>query len=248
MSQPQKLNQVLAVEKGTKGRVESQFTAVFQQMKKKGLFQGMTRIYSPKKDGDEQLPEERQFVQARVEDQFGKIRDVLGELFNLTATKDTTNTLAKANIIVDGEVLLKDVPVTHLLWLENKLRDLITFVRELPALDPAYPWEWDASQALWRTPAVETTRSRKEFRPILMAPATDKHPAQIKETHEDVIVGTFKSTHLSGAIPVARIEELLRRVEKLSNAVKVAREQANLVEAVPMKSSVLLDYIFAPTK
>lgn len=244
-TQPQKLNQLLAVEKATKGRVETNFTEVYHTMKKKGLFQGMWRIYSPKTDGGETEPEQRQHVQARVEDQFTALREFLGELFNLTATKDNTNTVAKADVIIDGVIILAGAPATHLLWLERKLTDLLTLVKEIPILDPAQAWDYDKGSNLWKTKPAVTNRTKKEFRPILLAPATDKHPAQVKESYEDVVVGNYEATHLSGALPGSRVEDLIRRVVKAQSAVKIAREQANMVPIAELKSSTILDYIFA---
>lgn len=49
----------------------------------------------------------------------------------------------------------------------------------------------------------------------------------------------------SGAIPRELKRNLLRRIEKLTNAVKSAREEANTREVVRRDASPLLDYVFA---
>lgn len=244
-TQPQKMNQILAVEKTLKGQAENAFTTIHQELKKKEIFQGTIRTYRPKADDGEHLPPERKFVMARVEDQFAKVQEVLGEYFDLTATKDMTNTVARADVIVNGEAMLKDVPATHLLWLENKLVDIMTLIRSLPALDPAYKWEFDKQEGVYRTAATQSLRTAKVTKFTTVAPATKEHPAQIAKETEDVTVGTWETTHMSGAIPASRIEELIRRVQTVQKAVKVAREQANVVGAVQLKSSPILQYIFA---
>lgn len=243
---PQKLNQVLAVEKSLKTRVETEFTAIYQAAQKKELFQGLTRTYTPKNDDGDKLPDERQHVKARVEDQFAKVRLILGELFDTVATKDMSNTVARADVIVDGKVLLKDVPAMHLLWLEKKLENVAQFIRSLPMQDPAHSWAKDPANNLYRTEPVKSIKTAKVARVITLAPATPQHPANVQLQHEDVVVGSWETTYLTGALPMARVEELEQRVQKLQHAVKSGREQANVVEAVPLKSSVLLDYIFAP--
>ena len=48
------------------------------------------------------------------------------------ATQDFANCQAKANVVVDGQTILKEVPVTHLLFLEKQLVDLRTFIDGLP--------------------------------------------------------------------------------------------------------------------
>ena len=47
---------------------------------------------------------------------------------------------------------------------------------------------------------------------------------------EDVVVGVWVTVKQSGAMPAARKSELLERIERLSSAVKFARETANGVE------------------
>ena len=50
----------------------------------------------------------------------------------------------------------------------------------------------------------------------------------------------------SGALPAQRVNELLERVEKLQQAVKFAREEANNIEADEQKMGErVLGYIFA---
>ena len=78
------------------------------------------------------------------------------------------------------------------------------------------------------------------------AEATDKHPAQVEVYYEDVTVGYWRTVKFSGALPGQRVNELLERVEKLQQAVKFAREEANNTEASDQKvGEKLLSYLFA---
>lgn len=241
-----KMSQLLAIEKSKRTAAETDFTSIYRALDKKELFVGLARNYKPKNSEGETLTPERKHVQARVTDQFKKVHELLTEIFNMAATKAATNCVAKANVVVDGKELLKDVPATHLLELEAKLVNLIDFARKLPVLDPGYEWALDTNSGLWKTPIITNQRTKKEPRVITLAPATDKHPAQTQLLQEDVHVGDWEATHMSGALPSSAAEELIKRIQKVQAAVKSAREQANMVSVVELKSSPLLDYIFAP--
>lgn len=49
-------------------------------------------------------------------------------LFDVTATKDWANCEARADVTVDGWVLVSAVPVSCLLFLEKRLTDIYAFV------------------------------------------------------------------------------------------------------------------------
>jgi hypothetical protein len=51
-----------------------------------------------------------------------------------------------------------------------------------------------------------------------------------------VTVGYWRTVKFSGALPAKRVSELLDRVERLQQAVKYAREEANNTEAVDQKA------------
>ena len=147
----------------------------------------------------------------------------------MVLTKEVGNTVATADIVVDGEqdVLLAAVPVTYLLFLEKQLVNLRTFIDKLPVLDPSVAWSVDPATGDWRSSPVETVRTKKVPRNWVKAEATKEHPAQVEVYHEDVMVGTWETTRLSGALPATRKAVLSDRVSRLLTAVKYARERAN---------------------
>jgi len=227
----QKLNQVLAVERQVKSRAHSEITRIHKTTLKPALFNGFSKTYKPNDEDGERFPPQTQRVQQNVPDTLHDVQRTLGDLFDITATKDAANRGATADLVVDGETLAKDVPATTLLFLEKQLNDLHTFVQKLPVLDPAHEWVFDENASLWKTAAIETTKSKKVAKPIVLYPATDKHPAQTQLTTEDVTVGTWTQTIQSGAIPAPEKATTLTRIESLQKAIKFAREQANQVEA-----------------
>lgn len=226
-----RLNQIIAAEGGAKKRASDTITNIYKTVQKDALFSGINRTYRPKEDEGETLPPESTIVQQTVPALVREARDAWAELIDLTITKDVGNMSAKANIVVDGQVVAQDVPVTTLLFLEKRLNDIHTFISSLPTLDPAVKWtESDTGEGVWETEPVDTTRTKKVPRNHVKAPATDKHPAQVEVYNEDVVVGFWQTIKYSGAISSRRRQDLLAKVDALAVAVKFAREEANTSE------------------
>lgn len=230
-----KLNQIIAVEKGVKSQSFQELTDAHQSLQKPALLSGIARSYRPKDEEGEQLPPESTRVQLKAQEVIRTTVESLTKLFDVTATKDWANTRARADVVVDGQTLLRQVPATYLLFLEKQLVDLHTFVKKLPVLDASETWSYDSSQDAWATEPVQTLRTKKVPRNHVKAEATDKHPAQVEVYYEDVTVGYWRTVKFSGALPAQRVNELLARVEKLQEAVKFAREEANSIEVEEQK-------------
>jgi hypothetical protein len=230
-----KLNQILAVEKGVKSDVQRKVTDAYHTIQKTPLLSGIARTYQPIDDEGEQLPPESTKVQVQTEVVLKDVGATLTRLFDVTATKDWANCTARASVKVDGNVLLADVPVTYLLFLEKQLADIHTLISKLPTLDPSETWAKDENTDTWRTEPVKTTRTKKVPRNHVLAEATDKHPAQVQVYNEDIVVGYWTKVAFSGALPQRRVNELLSRVQKLQDAVKYAREEANGTEIVDQR-------------
>jgi hypothetical protein len=242
-----KLNQIIAVEKTVKSRTFQELTEAHHLLQKPSVLAGISRTYRPKDEEGEQLPPESTKVQVKAEEVIKQTVDILTQLFDVTATKDWANCEAKANIVVDGQTLLSDVPATYLLFLEKQLVDLHTFIKKLPVLDASETWVFDASADSYATEPVQTLRTKKVPRNHVKAEATDKHPAQVEVYYEDITVGYWRTVKFSGSLPAKRVNELVTRVEKLQHAVKFAREEANNLEVKDQKvGERVLGYLFAP--
>lgn len=213
---------------------------------KSPLLTGITRSYRSKDEEGDQLPPESTKLQVHAEEGLQGAREAFARLFSVTLEKDGTNTHAMADIVVDGEVLLTNAPVPYLLFLEKQFLDIHTLIAKLPVLDPSETWVFDDNADAWATVPTETTRTKKIPRNHVKAAATDKHPAQVETYYEDVVVGYWKTVKFSGAVPLKRVAELTERVNKVQQAVKFAREQANATEVVVngRASHKILDYIF----
>ena len=230
-----KLNQIVAIEKSVKSRVYGDITDLHKSSQKAELFNGFSKNYRKRDEDSEDYPPEQKKVQLEANDLLGQISKLLTELIDVTAAKDYANCHAVADVIVDGQVLVKDAPVPLLLFLEKQLTDLHTFVDKLPTLDSADDWLADPNSGLYKTAPIATQRTKKVQKPIVLYDATDKHPAQTQLITEDITVGYWDTIKQSGALPLPRKRALLERIEALAQAVKFAREQANDAEAVEQK-------------
>lgn len=239
------LHQVLALEPGVRSRSDKEITDLHRKLSKPALLTGLVRTYQPRDEQGETLPGERTKVQVKADDALQAAAQAFSKVFDVVATKDYGNLEAKADVVVDGEVLVEQAPATFLLWLEKKLVDLHTFVSKLPVLDEAESWTYDANSGAFRTDTLKSTRTKKVPRNHVKAEATDKHPAQVDVYYEDVIVGDWSAVKFSGALPADRVATLLSRVEKVQDAVKAARQEANTVEIEQVKvGDKVFDYVF----
>ena len=250
-----KLNQLIAIEKGLKSSVAEKLTKIYHTLQKPDLFTGHTKTYTPRDEDPtsafgEKLPDESKKVQFNAAKLLQEIATAQAELIDATFARDVANCHAVADVVVDGQVVFAKAPVSFLLWLEKRLNDLQTEYKKVPTLDTGERWTADSNQGqgMYVTEPVETGRTKKTTQPLILYPATDKHPAQVKEITEDVRAGTWKTTKQSAALPVDRKEVLLSRIEKLHSAVKYAREEANslVVDTIDTVSTKMFDFILAP--
>lgn len=161
----------------------------------------------------------------------------LGKAFasyiNLLLAKDRTNQEARADVMLNGQVFLADVPATALLTLETRLGGLRKAFESIPTLMAGPVWEWDADQSMYRTATPTVTfRTKKTVRAVQLAPATDKHPAQVEKVPEDVAIASIERQGWSGMWTSRAKSDILARLDALLVAVKVARQRANRVDVV----------------
>lgn len=200
-----------------------------------GFFKGMEKTHAPRFPDEPtavRLPPESKKVKVTAETVLDAAQKALTKHLDLTLTVDTANAKAKADVIVDGEVLLADVPVNHLMWLHVQLTELAKLLSAIPALDPGKAWTTDGQAAgISRTPSVETPVREKVPGKFVLAEATQYHPAQVQRLDTDEITGYWTQVDFSGALPVQRKEELLARMTTLLEAVQMARQDANTAVA-----------------
>lgn len=242
----QKLSHVLAIEKQIKTESDGKLTKLYHQIQSTPLLNGISRVYKPTDEEGERLPSEKQEVQVRYSEVLKDTVAAVSPMYDIVAQRDLANCKARADVVVGGKTILKDIPAVTLLYLEKQLVHISTLIDKLPELALTESWAYDNTTDTHRTDAVETTRTKKLAKPFVKAPATDKHPAQVDVVTEDVLVGYWLTTKFSGAIPRERKRILRERIAELLIAVKTARETANQ-EAAPKISVAkeVFDFLMA---
>jgi hypothetical protein len=238
-----KLHQIIAVEETAKR--DGDLTPAYHTLQKPALFSGFRRTYSPMVEEGVKYPEETNKVQANAKDLLAEALKGLGKLINVTGTKDVGNCKARADIMVDGVVLAKDVPATHILFLEKKLVDLRTLVSKLPVLDASKDWTYDPAKGCYITPPDLKFKTKKTYKSLVKIEPGPHSPGQAEIITVDEIEGTWSQVDMSTAIPADTVRKLNEKISKLEIALKTAREHANSVEIDNVShGEKILGYIF----
>lgn len=245
-----KLNQIVAIEKGEKAAVNKETAPIFHAAKNAALFHGLTRTYEPVDEDGEKFPDESAKVQWTVDALLKDFAKAAARQLDVTSTKEFANTKAFADVkLADGTVIASQLPVSFLLQLEKFLQQEVRgLVVSLPTLDPAQNWSASDSEraGISETEEIKRGKTRKVTEPLVLAPATDKHPAQVQLVNKDVLAGYWTEKKFSGAVSAARKQELIERVDALINAVKFAREEANSIEVADKKVAAdVFGYLFS---
>jgi hypothetical protein len=241
------LGQIVAIESNLRKAATRRLTDAYHALDKPALLEGITGEYAPAVEDGEQLPGEELRVQATVEEMIEATRETLVAMFDAVAAKDFTNCAGHANadITVGEQVLVSKAPVPYILWLDKQLDDLQAFAQRIPTHSAATRWELFEARGVWKSEPVRTARQIQQHKVITLAVATQHHQAQAQVVAEPVTAGTWTRIKYTGAVPVARREEILRRIATLRIALKAAREEANRVEAIePVVGARVLSYLF----
>lgn len=246
-----RLNQIIAIATGEANRSKTRVTEVYHKLKKAELFTGHTRKYQPKNDDPntvfgEVLPSEVKHVTASTRELLKEAQDYLNPAFNIDFVRESANATACADVVVDGQVIIPKAPVTFLLSLEKRAEDMVALANSLPQLDSSERWTFNPATGQYETEPAQSARTKKVTRALVLYEATKEHPAQVKETSEDVQVGTWTTVKQSTALSVSEKREFVTRAEKFLKAVKSAREEANSIEVPKVEGPAdkIFNYVF----
>lgn len=193
---------------------------------------------------------EQSSIQTTVHDEIEWICGKMAKAINVDHHIDVANTSAKADVVLeDGTVLLKDVPSTSLLQIGHTLDAVHSLIEAIPTLDPTKGFTPDPiRKGVFAARPVEKISTKKIKKVITLAPATDKHPAQVQVYDADDRVGVIHEQEWSSMITPALKSDLLDRCEVLQQAVKKARARANDTEVDTSSKigNVMLSHIFDP--
>lgn len=244
-----KLHELIAVEADTQTtakKVVEEATVTFS--KKADHF--IEKVVRLEMFDEKDKNQERTDAKAMVTTVFQKldyVRKSVGKYYDLLLQKEKTNQNARADLVVDGVVLLKDVPGTFLLGMENRLKELRAMYEAIPTLQPGPFWMEDPTKdkGVYRSRDAEVRfKTEKKLQYQIITPATDKHPAQVEKWMADVPVGRYVEDVWSSMLSPTQKSELLGRIDNLIRACKKARQRANTTEVSEGEAgTVLFNYI-----
>jgi hypothetical protein len=247
-----KLHEILAVDRDKEVVASKLIEGLADTFKnKKEHFTGHNKrleMFNEERKNEQDAGKEVKEITTTVASELKWLQDSIIDHFDVIAQKDRTNQTANANIVLsDGTVLAENLPATLLLTLESKLAKIRTLYEAIPTLQPGIKWVLDPDKGENYYKAEENEvklKTEKLPQGKIIAPATERQPAQIIQWTEDKGIGKYITERWSSAITPADKSKLLEKIDTLIAAVKKARSRANEAEVVSIKvGKVLMDYI-----
>jgi len=202
--------------------------------KRADIFSGEVKEVIPIDENEKRIQKKREEreMTTTVKDRIEYTAQFAEKYLDAVLQKEEANQRAKADLIVDGTVLAKDIPVAFLLGLESKLRKLRQVFGMAPTLPSGIKLVPEhESDRVWQTATpIETVSTRKEPQSKILDKATPQHPAQIEKWFEDVIIAKIETTKRYGMLTSSKKAEILDRMDKLIQSTVIARQQANRIE------------------
>jgi hypothetical protein len=244
------LAQIIGVEQAVRSSTEQWWKLVAASLRREELLTGLEKTYEPA-PGRLSQPDKSQRVQLNVEGLLAEARQRLGRYFDVTATKDWANaggTGARADVSVNGTVILHDAPATFLLFLDKRLAELLADIRKIPVQSAAEDWLPSTKPGEWRTAQDKSQSTTKDVEFRVVSPAEGMRPAQYEPVPHDVVTGEWTTVKFTSAPTAARSQELQWRISVLREAVQLAIHDANRAMAPDQRvSGAIFDYIFDGT-
>jgi hypothetical protein len=231
-----KLHEGLAIHKDRSAvvkKVMDEARAVFKAATHFAGFNKRTEYYDEESYKFNGIEEKK--VDETVPSKLDYVNEHLRRLLDLDYQIETANREAVADLEIGEQTVANDVPVGFLLTIENKFKEYRAILEMIPTQAPGIKWEVDNDQSskgdIFKSAREAITYLTKK-QPVytMVAPATDAHPAQIRESHDDVRVAKVSTTNYTSTISPAQKSDMLGRCDEVIQAAKRARQRANDVE------------------
>lgn len=231
-----KLHELLAVE----GDLEGTYRKILEETKttftkKTEHFMGFVRTLQLFDEEAAPLAPDYKELDSTVDAKLDYQKGHVVRYLDAVLQKELTNTTAKADLVIDGKKIAKELPATFLLGLETKLKHVRDVYSTIPTLQPGVKWvkDEDKGKGVYITENPEETyQTEKVVEPVVMYEATKEHPAQVKEAAKTIKTGKFTRKVWSGMLSPAEKSIILGKIDKLIRAAKKARQRANATEVV----------------
>ena len=244
-----KLHEVIAVEKSLGQRALDAIAEVKARLKnKETLFLGLVKTLTMFNKNPENTAEleaieakerEEKLVGANIPNTMNYMAILLADYYNALGRKEEGACRAVSDIVVDGVVILSNVPVGFLLAMESRFSKLRAVLEEIPVLDSGKVWELDSAygmEHIYKGALERKTRTAK-IKEVTRFEASQPGPGffQIVQSAKDVVVGSTTKQAWSGLIPASEKAQLLDRYDAILRAIKEARQRANHVDVFEEK-------------
>jgi hypothetical protein len=233
------LHQLLAVKADLEregGRILAESINTFT--KKAEHFDGVMKVYESKDAEGDQIPPETKEIVTTVSDKIKYTQGSVVKAIDARVSMEETNASGTVNAELKvGDKSFGTFSAISLLALEEWLEKVRALYKEIPTLDPTKHWDADTSAGAnrYKTPEEIKFRTVKKNKPLVLAPATDKHPAQVQLVQDEEQVGQYKTTYSSGRITPSQKSDLLQKIDDLILAVKDAKAKANTAQVNQIK-------------
>lgn len=188
---------------------------------------------------------EQSVVQTTVEDKLEYVWEELVRFLDCLIQAERTDQTANADIVVEEETIIENVPAACLLTLDKHLKNIRSMYDSIPTLPSGVDWTEDPDRhGVYISPEIKTRRTEKTIKPVILTPATDKHPAQVDKIPVDETIGIYLTRHKCSLITSGKKAEWLKRIDMLITATAQALAKANSATVVDGKmGKQIMDFI-----
>lgn len=249
MAKPTKLHEIIAVEGDLQNTANKVIEEAIQTFSKKAehFIEQLSSLRMHNEERQDENTSDHKAMVTTVGDKLNYVGEHLVKYYDAISRKERTNQEARADLVIDGNVLIADMPGTLLLGLESRLRLFRTMCEAIPTLQPGIIWVLDEDRP---GHVYKISEPRKRFKTekikeskVIVQP-TKEFPAQVDTWTVDKPCGTISDQIWSGMISPAEKFDLIGRVDTILRAVKKARQRANEAVVVDLRiGKVIVDYI-----
>lgn len=249
MAKTTKLHEIIAIEgdlQATANKVIDEATNTFSK-KADHFMEQITALEMHDENRQQENTREHKAMVTTVDDKLSYVGKHLIRYYDAISRKERTNQDARADLVVDGGVLVPDMPGTLLLGLESRLKQFRTMCEAIPTLQPGIVWVPDETQT-GNVFKMEQPRTRFKTEKIkeskVIVQPTKEFPAQVDTWTVDKPCGSITDQVWCGMLSSAGKSDLIGRIDKLLRAVKKARQRANEQEVVDLRvGQAIVNYI-----
>ncbi len=232
-----KLHELLAVKPTREGETDAlmkDHTAKFKG--ELHLFRKTKKVFEPASETAGVTPqsvvEEDTVLVTSLKTELAFVLGKFSNCVDLLHMIDRANVSAAGDIVLDDRTFASGVPATFLVHLEKRLTQVIDLLTSMATADPAAGFVHDPSLGpdVLQAQPIRRERTAKIESYITVAPATDKHPAQVAKVTKDVVTGHLTTYNWTTLPTVHQKSLMIERATALKTAVVEARARANCVE------------------